>query len=469
MKVKHISTISSIIFGSTLLTTVASATSTPLTWQDEVDVQFTFNPALSVTISDGDIVIPNLGVGTRDNSNEIAITVTTNNIAGYQLSATVGNASTYDYRELKHETTSTALFNSLAVGTTLNQLSTPSTWGYSTDSGTSYSGLPKYDDTTNVAVLNDSTASGTETTNFLIGAYADQNQLAGDYKNVINFNIVTNMVKYTIADAPDMQSVASGTDGCPSTLPTGQAYELTDSRDGEVYKVAKLAGGKCWLLDNLRLDLVAHKNDLNSSNTNASDTILGYLKNGGGTNPYPASGVAYATSSNSYNLPYLAIEGSCSSEIYCVNDPSTGSWNKDVIVANSPGSGSGKVGVYYNYCAASAGSYCYDSDVAPENTNATQDICPAGWRMPTGGSSGEYQALFTSYSSNGANFKSALSTPRSGNFYNGSASYQDSSGCFWSSTRSNGSYMYDLYAFSGTFPQHSFSRDYGNSVRCLLQ
>jgi uncharacterized protein (TIGR02145 family) len=230
----------------------------------------------------------------------------------------------------------------------------------------------------------------------------------------------------------------------------------------------------------LRLDLVAHKDDLKSTNTNASDTILGYLKNGGGTSPYPTSGVAYATSSTSWNIPYLAIEGSCYNTS-CVNDPSTGSWNKDVIVANSPGSGSGKVGVYYNYCAASAGSYCYDKDAVPADVNdVTEDICPAGWRMPTGGADtvstdgkGEYQALYRAYSREYTNFRTALSTPLSGYFHNGASFYnQGFIGHFWSSTRcvDVSSDMYDLYMHtSSVYPQYSNNRNNGYSVRCLLQ
>ena len=75
MKVKFIYGIISASIVSTLL--LMNHVSAVLDWQDEVDVQFTFNPALSVSISEGDIVIPNLGVGTRDDSNEITITVGT--------------------------------------------------------------------------------------------------------------------------------------------------------------------------------------------------------------------------------------------------------------------------------------------------------------------------------------------------------------------------------------------------------
>ena len=77
----------------------------------------------------------------------------------------------------------------------------------------------------------------------------------------------------------------------------------------------------------------------------------------------------------------------------------------NVIPSGAPadGAGSNKVGVYYNYCAASAGSYCYDESKG--TGNASYDLCPAGWRMPTSGSSGEYKALYTAYSSDQATFK----------------------------------------------------------------
>ncbi|MBQ8156351.1 hypothetical protein IJ101_01005 [Candidatus Saccharibacteria bacterium] len=463
--------ISGVVLGSTLLTTVASATSTPLTWQDEVDVQFTFNPALSVTISDGDIIIPNLGVGTRDNSNEIAITVTTNNIAGYQLSATVGNSTTYDYRELKHETTNTALFNSLAVGTTLNQLSTPSTWGYSTDSGTSYSGLPKYDDTTNVAILNDSTASGTETTNFLIGAYADQNQLAGDYRNVINFNIVTNRVPVTwemaYANASKTKtdgyySIQDATSAMCTEVDMNETITVRDVRDGETYLIGKLADNKCWMLDNLALDLTNPSvlNSLSSANTNidsATETAtLKSLKEGNRTTetPWYADGTFVAAWDSTHTTDYY-------------NRASVNVASKNTTVT-SYGSGSGKVGVYYNYCAASAGSYCYDENAG--TNNATQDICPAGWRMPTGSDSGEYQVLYAAYGSNATNFRNALSIPLSGSFSYGSARNQESIGFFWSSTRNSDNNMYDLAVGSSFVSPQAYSyRVAGNSVRCLLK
>jgi uncharacterized protein (TIGR02145 family) len=222
-----------------------------------------------------------------------------------------------------------------------------------------------------------------------------------------------------------LQNVTSAT--CPTTATT--AY---DNRDEEAYTIQKLADGKCWLLDNLRLDLSAIRS-LTTANTNIAFNW---------TAPTDIT-----TWSNVYDVPKINTASKDTTQSY--------------------GSGSGKIGVYYNYCAATAGTYCYAAGLG--TGNATSDICPKGWRMPTGGPSGEYQALYTAYSSNATNFKNALRTPLSGNFYNGSANYQGSDGYFWSSTYYYSSGMYGLYVVSSdVYPQDINSRYYGFSVRCVL-
>ncbi|MBQ8156748.1 hypothetical protein IJ101_03120, partial [Candidatus Saccharibacteria bacterium] len=269
-----------------------------------------------------------------------------------------------------------------------------------------------------------------------------------------------------IADADCMQKMVAS--NCTTTAKT-----VMDSRDGEQYKVQRLEDGKCWLLDNLRFDIVAHKDDISSVNTNITNSAtLTSLKSGNrsaGDN-YATAGVSYWTSGYSYSAPLIAIKNASDTE-------GTG-WNPNTTTT-SYGSGSGKIGVYYNYCAASAGSYCYGNGTSAGTSvgDAGEDICPAGWRMPTGGANtvttdgkGEYQALYAAYSSNATNFRNALSTPLSGNFSNGSASNQGSYGYFWSSTRYNDNNMYDLNVDSSSvYPQYNFIRNRGYSVRCLLR
>ena len=241
---------------------------------------------------------------------------------------------------------------------------------------------------------------------------------------------------------------------------TTAGVKVYDNRDNSIYLVKKLADGKCWMLDNLRLDLGNSTvlNNTTESNTNASTTTLNYLKNGGGSTSdrYPTAKIN--------NVPWT----SSSQDYYSI--PMTISTYKDQTTT-SYGEGSGKIGVYYNYCAASAGNYCFGNGTSAGSPsgNATEDICPKGWRMPTGGSSGEYKALYTAYSSGSTSFRNALSTPLSGNFYSGSANYQGTLGYFWSSTYSDANYMYILSVDSSSVsPSNVNSRYNGRSVRCLL-
>ena len=257
-----------------------------------------------------------------------------------------------------------------------------------------------------------------------------------------------------------------GTYPCMQNMPistcTTTATEVQDRRDGNVYKIQRLADGKCWMLDNLRLDPTQVDLATLQGNTNASDQTLDYFLNGGGTtsDKYPTAGLANWASGYSFSQPLTNAD---------YKDQTTTSY----------GSGSGKIGVYYNFCAASAGSYCYGNGTSAGTSvdDAGEDICPAGWRMPTGGADtvttdgkGEYQALYTAYSSNATDFRNALSTPLSGNFLVGSASRQGSNGFFWSSTRNNDNNMYVLDVSSSRVrPQYYNLRYVGASVRCLLR
>jgi len=428
--------VASILFGLSLVSNASA-----LTYQDGTDVQFTFDSTLSIALSDADIVIGNLIPGQDDTSNAVDVVVNTNNLYGYTLTATVGSA-TKNYRDLRH-TNGTASFASIDVDSDLSTLSgqSSSVWGYTTSTnGTTWSnfnGLPKYDDTANTAELNVTDgAAADSTTSFKIGAYAAEGQLAGDYTNVINFAVVVNGAPATtIATATYMQDVSSKTDGgCPTELPTNTAFQLIDSRDGEVYSIAKLADGNCWLLDNLRLDLTTTRN-LTTTNTNI------------------ISDWTAPTDIDTWSATYSA--------------PKINASSKNTVGAG--GYESGKYGVYYNFCAATAGTYCSTEDASPES--AAQDICPFGWRLPTGGSSGEYQALYTAYDNNYAALVNALHTPLSGYVEHfGSLDDQGSYGWFWSSTHDSAYYMFDLRVDTAyVVPQSSIYRGYGFSVRCVLK
>ena len=238
-----------------------------------------------------------------------------------------------------------------------------------------------------------------------------------------------------------------------SSMVEGQPYQLKDSRDGEIYNIAKLADNRIWFLDNLRLNLVDVSVATLKGRTNASDEAIEYLKGwktGTTSDAYATNGVALWESSYSYSDPLIRVEGNSAEYSY--------------------GSGSGSVGVRYNYCAASAGSYCYGNGTSAGTSSgdATEDICPKGWRMPIGGANGEYKTLYTAYSSNVADFKNAFHAVPSGYFYNGSDGGQGTGGYYLASTRRSASGMYRLLANSSVTPASYGNRNYGFSVRCVL-
>ena len=257
--------------------------------------------------------------------------------------------------------------------------------------------------------------------------------------------------------------------------------QVIDVRDDEVYYIGKLADGRCWMLDNLRLDLTNSEvlNGLNTNNTNVDTTSLTSLRSGN-----RSAGIKYATtgfsgsnwtSGYSYSEPMIKISGTDSEGI---------SYNKNSVATNSYGVASGKIGVYYNYCAASAGSFCYgDGTTAYKGriyTTSTQyDLCPAGWRMPTGDYNEEYDNLRNYYSSNNATSPDSvqynLSLSFAGNTYSGSNGGTKSNvGYYWSSTvgslTNNVLIVSNFEAYKNTVNYMKSGQYFmGKSMRCILK
>lgn len=177
-----------------------------LTYQDSMDMSFTFDPAVSIQLSSDTFTISDLVPSGATDSNIVNITVRSNNTDGYTMSSTVGSASDYDYTDLRlsSDNTTNKFANLAANRATLADFVTTSNqgeWGYSysTDAGTSwvsgntgstvsgYGALPIYSDT-GVTLVDTSDASTTNL-QFKIAAKAANNQVSGDYSNVINFTV----------------------------------------------------------------------------------------------------------------------------------------------------------------------------------------------------------------------------------------------------------------------------------------
>ncbi len=231
---------------------------------------------------------------------------------------------------------------------------------------------------------------------------------------------------------------------------TGASKTLTDTRDNGAssYVIRKLADGNCWMTTNLTLDL-------------------------------SKAGVATVAESDNLSSAYPAT-----ALTNRFDTASTNAWQNDKTVAQfskepkkiSSGSYQSGSGYFYSFKAATAATI---ADTATSG-DASGSICPKGWKLPKGGSSGDFQALYNKYNNNqvSANKRILLgaSTEAAGGTYFPAAGYVDSyglsyggtNGYYWSRTVYDSGNSYNLYfASSSISPAYNNGKYRGLSVRCV--
>jgi uncharacterized protein (TIGR02145 family) len=151
--------------------------------------------------------------------------------------------------------------------------------------------------------------------------------------------------------------------------------ELKDTRDNQLYEVAKLADNRCWMIENLRLGSMNGTMQLTPQDTNIS---------------------------TDWTLPQLMT----TSAPYSYTDPQIHKGVGANVNADSGGlPGTNNYGYLYNFCASSAGGLASDGSDTCRATGtqlATNDICATGWRLPTyANGSGEFSALDIAFGGSG--------------------------------------------------------------------
>ena len=358
--------------------------------------------SLPTSIDFADVLPTPSGATTTATAN---LTITTTDSAGYSLYLYSSDGD----NSLKPKNSSLANISKINatagdVGLTLSSLK-PNTWGYNlgteapTDS-TTYSAVPT-DNSTPIQTKDTSdTNSANDTYTLSFGAKVDSTIASGAYSNALTVAVVAEpraIVYIQDLTLSDCQSRASDAD-----------FTVTDRRDDNDYTV-RYTNGACWMTQNLRL---AGGRTLTSADSNVVSSW-----------EFPDDSL---TLGNSSTEARSAIS----------DDP------EHTL----------EYGGYYNFCAASAGTVCSDTAVQ----NATQDICPKGWRLPTNSE----QSGITGY-------VSAFSPVYSGRYYNGSLLNTGSVGDWWSATAFSSTYQYNLYYYSGSLYTNYGDKSYGFSVRCI--
>lgn len=140
------------------------------------------------------------------------------------------------------------------------------------------------------------------------------------------------------------------------SLAIGGETTLCDARDGNSYKVGKLADGKVWMLQDLRLDTTSLKVPmLNSANTDHPGTLTGIKKR--------TTYVNYTyLSSDDWEKNYAGATYDYTTRTYKI------SFNGILE--------------FLIYDAGGVKSGIYSATMAMANTNGTGSICPSGWHLP---------------------------------------------------------------------------------------
>ena len=260
--------------------------------------------------------------------------------------------------------------------------------------------------------------------------------------------------------------------GC-SGLAQGSVTALTDTRDDDTYAVAKLVDGKCWMIENLRLaDKDDNNNDISLDSTNTHNPSL----------PLTNSWYYYNTQTTLTTSSHLSSTVDPTQTAWCntyssnCEDQSMLATNNTTLFTNNTASSysaSSNVysyGNYYNWYSATAGHGTYGKT----SGNTAGDICPVGWHLPTGDTTGEYHALNTALNA-GATDSTASNNLRSypnnfvfSGYISASILYRNSYGNYWSSSGGNNYNAYYLYFYSGYVnPDYSSSKYGGWMVRCI--
>lgn len=188
-----------------------------------------------------------------------------------------------------------------------------------------------------------------------------------------------------------------------SAASIGSTITLRDSRNNQNYTIRRLQDGKCWMIDNLKLELGVADADptkdttvLEPDNTGVPsntpiyftmDTTQHGPRLPGMTGNFTTSGFNTRDSSNNYGHA-----DDPNADAWRQNNPSGNAYCQGAIADALAGSGvtlnsigsKTNCGYLYNYYTATAGSMSqaeYGTGY-PNEYNTPYSICPAGWRLP---------------------------------------------------------------------------------------
>ena len=226
---------------------------------------------------------------------------------------------------------------------------------------------------------------------------------------------------------------------------------MIDTRDDELYTMAKLKDGKCWMTQNLRYQLSTTK----ALTSQDSDVQQNWT-------------------------PNRNTETTLSVSDIWINDPEYPKTVRSYYDSTKP-----EYGTYYTHSAATAGT---DPSIDINNVDAPSSICPKGWRLPKtrdgyNSRNNDFYNLYKEYKGSASWHGGYLDgshqmlsgepkyvLPGYRNHSSADMYGVGSKGDWWSSTVHSWPYAYTLHMSLDSVGQRSDgNRSYGFSVRCLAR
>jgi len=421
----------SLIFGFAILSLLApiivSNASDSVT-QFSLEVKPVLALAAPPELDFGNITPTNAGAFT---SKSVDALVATNATKGYELYFSSKDEAT---DMLNTNTAISDKITSSFTGTVTNTTMGKNNWGYSLNN-TDFTAIPKKSGHKKLRNLTTKPTTEELKTTVHFGTKISTNLVAGNYEKSVLFTAVAHanpaktlhsiskMQQMTpeicaATTTPNRTATALDTDGShygdPNYAPT---KTLIDTRDNNTYTVSKLADGRCWMTQNLRI---------------AGKTLT------------PAD----SDVTTDYTIPASSLSG------FISYDTSNAYVDSD--------------GGFYTWYTATAGTGT--QALSTDGQNTTVSICPKGWRLPTSGNNGEFEVLYDNYYSSSALRSNPINLTLSGNVAISSRGGQGSYGEYWSSTVYSSSNAYDLSlnASNAGFASH-YDKTNGFSVRCIAR
>ena len=253
----------------------------------------------------------------------------------------------------------------------------------------------------------------------------------GNYKLTNSANNVTLYAMWA-AIPTTMQNFTPGY--CKYMTVEKDVITLKDERDDNEYRVAKLKDNKCWMIDNLRLG-------------STLDPDTGTMQLNSATSD---------TAKDGFTLQMTPVD---------LNN--NGNYDIDAAYIDET------YGGYYSWHTATAGTGT--EAMAIDGDNATNSICPRGWKLPTGGpKDNDFQMFIMAYENSNSKLQNSPvpGLMNSGYIWNKGNGFgrKDQDARLWSSTTRSDHTAYDLYTYySDVESGHNDLKHFGQPMRCIAR